>query len=94
MTDPLDALYRSTARETPTAAADAAVFRAAAAQVERRRRAPLLALAAVLVVAVLVMQSREAVRPAITPGASPEATRAYLMNLQTPQDAGPAEGNG
>lgn len=95
MTDPIDDLYRATAREAPSAAMDAAVLGAAASQMRRRRMAPLMALAAVLLVAVLVLQLRGPVSDGPTPGASPEETRAYLMTLQTPADLdGAGEGAG
>jgi hypothetical protein len=79
----LEALYRSAARETPHAAMDDAVMRGASAHLRRRRAAPFVALAAALLVAVLVAQGWS--RP--LPGAAPDATRAYLLQLKTPQTA-------
>lgn len=81
----LEALYRSAARETPSVSADAAVMSTARAHLNRRRIAPFVALAAGLVVAVLAVR---AWAPP-TPGAAPDATRAYLMQLETaPAEAG------
>lgn len=77
--DGLDALYRSAARETPGPAADAAVMAAAQAHLDRRRIAPFVALAAGMVIAVLAVR---AWAPP-TPGAAPDETRAYLMELDT-----------
>lgn len=79
----LEALYRSVARETPSVAQDDAVMGQAKAHLRRRMAAPFVALAAALVVAVLVVQGWS--RP--MPGAAPDATRAYLMQLQTPRTA-------
>ena len=86
----LEALYRSAARETPSAAMDNAVMGAAQGQLRRRMAAPFVALAAALVVAVLVVQGWS--RP--LPGAAPDATRAYLMQLQTPRAAPAPEMDG
>lgn len=81
----LDALYRDAARETPSAATDAVVLGAARAHLNRRRLIPFAALAAGLVVAVLAVR---AWAPP-TPGAAPDETRAYLMQLETaPAEAG------
>lgn len=79
----LEALYRSAARETPSVSADDAVLRTASSHLRRRMAAPFVALAAALVVAVLVVQGWS--RP--LPGAAPDATRAYLMQLETPRAA-------
>lgn len=90
MTDPdrddqLEALYRAHAVEAPSASADAAVMAKARAHLSRRRIAPFVALAAGLVIAVLAVR---AWAPP-TPGAAPEETRAYLMQLETaPAEAG------
>jgi len=87
----LEALYRASARETPSAAMDARVLGAAQSHLRRRRLVPFVALAASLVVAVLLVR---AWAPP-TPGAAPDETRAYLMQLDTaPADpaAGPEAG--
>lgn len=86
----LEALYRSAARETPTAAMDAAVLGAAQTHLRRRRLTPFVALAACLVVAVLIVRGW----PQPTPGAAPDDTRAYLMQLdvQPVADPGPQAG--
>jgi hypothetical protein len=86
----LQALYRTAARETPSAAMDSAVLGAAAARVRRDRAVPMLAMAAGLLAAVLVV--REAT-VAPTPGAAPETTRNYLLAMQSPpaDPAGVAE---
>ena len=85
--DALAALYRSAARETPSAAMDAAVLGVAQAHVNRRRLAPFVALAAGLVVAILAVR---AWAPP-TPGAAPDDTRAYLMQLETVSDTAAPE---
>ncbi len=76
----LQALYRSAAREAPSAAMDSAILGAAAAKVRRDRVTPILAIAAGLVVAVLIV--RGMALP--TPGAAPQETRSYLLALHTP----------
>ncbi len=76
----LQALYRSAAHEAPSAAMDSAILGAAAAKVRRDRAAPILAIAAGLLVAVLIV--RGMTLP--TPGAAPQETRSYLLALHTP----------
>jgi len=76
----LQALYRSAAHEAPSAAMDSVILGAAAAKVRRDRAAPILAIAAGLVVAVLIV--RGMALP--TPGAAPQETRSYLLALHTP----------
>jgi hypothetical protein len=76
----LQALYRSVAHETPSAAMDKAILGAAARKVSRDRATPFLALAAGLLVAVLIV--RDLGPP--TPGAAPQETRNFLLALHTP----------
>lgn len=76
----LQALYRSAAHEAPSAAMDSAILGAAAAKLRRDRAAPILAIAAGLLVAVLIV--RGMALP--TPGAAPQETRSYLLALHTP----------
>lgn len=81
----LQALYRTAAREAPTAEMDSAILGAAAAKVRRDRAAPFLAIAAGLLVAVLLV--RGFALP--TPGAAPDETRNYLLALHTPSADAP-----
>lgn len=83
----LRALYRSAAQEAPSAAMNSAILGAAAARVRRDRAAPVLAIAAGLLVAVLIV--RGMALP--TPGAAPRETRDYLLALHTPPAVATAE---